>query len=228
MEGNRILKVAALLFTLVLAACKHPLAIDGEGDIVDQNESGFGCTLEQFRDGDLVCIENDITTDYFVNYAAVPRSGWTFVRWDGACGHLSEGNNCRFDVAAVLTTFWDGQFSAFPIDPLTAVFEQEQGDPSEAYFLENIAGPVLTPPGCLNCHIAGGLSGHTRLVFTEALVAGADATNLQVFKDFVATVPNGAALILLKMKGGSGHEGGVIFNASTTQYAAMSEFLDLL
>lgn len=119
-----IYRTFALLFAFALVtACKHPLAIDGEGDIVDANGSSFGCTLEQFNAGDLACAENDVQGDYFVNYRAVPRPGWEFVEWTGSCGHLSVAPNCRFDVPAVWVAFWDSDIGV-PIPPLTAVFQK--------------------------------------------------------------------------------------------------------
>ncbi len=117
-----------VLLLLALQACKHPLAIVGEGDIVDLNGSDFGCTLEQFEANDVACTENEVTGDYFVNYQAVPRPGWRFVRWDGPCGHLSEDNNCRFDVASLWVVFWDRDYGEFPIPASTAVFEAFDGE----------------------------------------------------------------------------------------------------
>ena len=78
-----------LVLALLAAACKHPLAIVGEGDIVDLNEGTYGCSLEQFQNGDPAC-DNEVTSDYFPVYSAVPREGWAFSHWDGSCGHGSE------------------------------------------------------------------------------------------------------------------------------------------
>lgn len=118
--------LASLALLLLVQACKHPLAIIGEGDIVDlnaaQNGSAFGCTLEDFQSGAANCVDNDVTGDYFVNYSAVPRAGWRFDGWEGSCGHLSEGDDCRFDVPASLVAAWDANFSDITLSPLTAVF----------------------------------------------------------------------------------------------------------
>ncbi len=35
-----------LLLMFILQACKHPLGIVGDGDIVDLNGGPYGCTLE--------------------------------------------------------------------------------------------------------------------------------------------------------------------------------------
>jgi hypothetical protein len=112
--------VTFIFFLLLLQACKHPLAIVGEGDIVDLNKTGFGCTLAQFNDDDPACA-NDVQSDYLVNYSAVPHPGWRFSHWDGACGQLSEGDNCRFDVPVLFVDYWDTKIK-FQVDRLTAVF----------------------------------------------------------------------------------------------------------
>jgi len=117
----RILSTLAVI--LVLQACKHPLEIVGEGDIVDMNGSGHGCTLEQFQAQDVACTENETFTDYIVNYQATARPGWKFVRWEGPCGNLSEPPNCRFDVVAAWVTLWDAEYGDVSIPPTIAVFE---------------------------------------------------------------------------------------------------------
>ena len=60
----RVLTVIAVI--LLLHACKHPLEIQGQGDIVDLNGSGHGCTLEQFQAADAACTENEVLGDYSV------------------------------------------------------------------------------------------------------------------------------------------------------------------
>ncbi|MFT5484524.1 MAG: hypothetical protein ACI9GW_003190, partial [Halieaceae bacterium] len=116
--------VTTVLLLFLLQACKHPLVIVGEGDIVDLNHSGYGCTLEQSQNGDAAC-ENNVQGDYLVNYTAIPRTGWRFDHWEGSCGHLSEAPNCRFDVLAAWASYWD-EIIDVPIPPLTAVFVQDE------------------------------------------------------------------------------------------------------
>ncbi|MFT5485060.1 MAG: hypothetical protein ACI9GW_003730 [Halieaceae bacterium] len=120
MESTRMKLIISLLFLLLLQACKHPLAIIGQGDIVDLNGGVFGCTYEEFQADEVAC-ENDVQDDYYVNYQAVPHVGWQFSHWDGACGHFSEGENCRFEVDEVLIAYWDANIEEV-IEPLTAVF----------------------------------------------------------------------------------------------------------
>ena len=45
----RILITLAVI--LALQACKHPLAIEGEGDIIERLSGVRGCSLEEFQAG---------------------------------------------------------------------------------------------------------------------------------------------------------------------------------
>ena len=116
----------------------------------------------------------------------------------------------------------------------TPITQSAQSVPSNStttdvttFFNENIYSQVIKAK-CRNCHVSGGPSGHTRLVFVNTGDDGADQqTNLQVFRSFLETVEDGADLILRKMRG-VGHGGGLQFRVSSTQYKDMSTFLDLL
>jgi hypothetical protein len=119
--------ISVILATCALQACKHPLAIVGEGDIVDANNSGHGCTLEQFQAQDTACTENEVSGDYFVNYKAQPRPGWRFVRWDGPCSTQSDFQHCRFDIPQDKVAWWDETQGDTDIVPSTAVFQPITG-----------------------------------------------------------------------------------------------------
>jgi len=100
----------------------------------------------------------------------------------------------------------------------------------EQYFVENVEQQVLQP-ACLNCHIEGGLSGHTNLVFNntgETGIGGEQTTyNIAVFKDYLASVDNNESIILNKVQGIS-HGGGTQFSSNTSEYQALNTFLNLL
>ena len=81
---------------------------------------------------------------------------------------------------------------------------------------------------CINCHVDGGASGHTRLVLTPRDVEGHEATNLAVFQDFLDAVEGGADLILNKIQGAETHGGGVKVVAGSTDFANMERFLRAL
>jgi cyclophilin family peptidyl-prolyl cis-trans isomerase len=124
-ESRRGAKFLALCgFLLILQACKHPLAIDGEGDIVDANGSGFGCTLAQFQAHHIACTENDIVDeDYIVDYRGEPKEGWRFVGWEGPCATTSVAPNCRLDAPASFSSYMDLNFAGVEMPTLTAKFE---------------------------------------------------------------------------------------------------------
>lgn len=90
-----------------------------------------------------------------------------------------------------------------------------------------ISGPVVQAK-CVNCHVAGGDAESTRLVFVADGVADHEALNLQAFRDFVASVGDGADRVLAKIRGDESHGGGVQVAAGTEDYANMVRFLSLL
>ena len=93
-------------------------------------------------------------------------------------------------------------------------------------FSEYISEPVVQSK-CINCHVEGGISGHTRLVLSPSDVEGHEALNLAVFQNLVSTIEDGADLILNKIQG-VGHGGGVQVPAGTADFANMERFLRLL
>ncbi len=132
--------------SIALQACKHPLAIVGEGDIVDANNSGRGCTLEQFQARDTACTENEVNGDYFVNYEAVARPGWRFVRWDGPCSPDSDFQHCRFQIAKAGVEWWDKTYPDNKIPPSTAVFQPIAGETGYLVGGTAVAGVTYETP----------------------------------------------------------------------------------
>ena len=93
-------------------------------------------------------------------------------------------------------------------------------------FRAHLSGPVVQAK-CIACHVEGGISGHTRLVFVPSSEADHEARNLRVFEDFLDAVEDAATVILNKIQGVA-HGGGVQVAAGTAQYANMERFLALL
>ena len=94
------------------------------------------------------------------------------------------------------------------------------------FFLNHISGPVVQAK-CVNCHVAGGLSGHTRLIFQPSSNPDHAVLNLAMFKDFLAEVEDGAHRILNKIQGVA-HGGGIQVPAGSDDFANMESFLGLL
>ena len=89
-----------------------------------------------------------------------------------------------------------------------------------------VSGPVLESK-CVNCHVEGGASGTTRLVFVTRANSDHRARNLEAIKTFVATVEDAAALLLDKIQG-IGHGGGEQVPRDSEDFGNMAWFLDLV
>lgn len=131
-----------------------------------------------------------------------------------------------------VVTGLDGRVANLSPTPISQTQSSNSTNTSDAdnatdYFNNNIYSQILQAR-CMNCHVEGGRSGHTRLVFTITDNTDEDkANNLQILRDFIDQVDDGAQLLLDKIQG-IGHGGGVMFRASTQQFKDMETFLDLL
>jgi hypothetical protein len=134
-----------ILGCLVLVACKHPLAIEGEGDIVERLYGERGCTLEEFRANSPRCTDNEaVGEDYKVRYEAVPRPGWRFVGWEGGgCVPTSEPRFCEWDMPAAVVTLTDETWPGFSWLATVAVFKRI----SEGYTFTKIVDTNRAGPG---------------------------------------------------------------------------------
>ena len=80
---------------------------------------------------------------------------------------------------------------------------------------------------CVNCHVDGGPSGHTRLVFVRSSDPDHVTLNQQVFESFLDGVEGGADVVLNKIRG-VGHGGGTQVPAGGDDYGRIERFLALL
>ena len=103
---------------------------------------------------------------------------------------------------------------------------EPETDSALDFFLNNISGPIVQAK-CVNCHVEGGVSGHTRLVLYSSSNPDHGALNLAVFENFLADVEDGGDLILNKIQG-VGHGGGVQVAAGSDDFTNMERFLGLL
>ena len=97
---------------------------------------------------------------------------------------------------------------------------------AEEVFRDRISEPIVQAK-CILCHVEGGLSGNTRLVFVRSSNPDHEALNLAAFEKFLANVEDGAPLILNKIQGVA-HGGGVRVADGTPEFADMERFLALL
>ena len=99
-------------------------------------------------------------------------------------------------------------------------------DGPSALFGQHISEAVVQSK-CIACHVEGGVSGNTRLVFAPSTTADHEALNLAAFEAFLSEVESGASLILSKIQGVS-HGGGAQVPAGTAAFAQMERFLGKL
>ena len=96
---------------------------------------------------------------------------------------------------------------------------------AESVFEEFIS-PIVQNQ-CVICHVAGGASGNTRLVFISDDDSNHLAANQAAFSALLDEVDDGANYILAKVQGVA-HGGGPQLQAGTDNFAAMERFLQLL
>ena len=107
------------------------------------------------------------------------------------------------------------------------------GETAEEVYHNDISAPIVQSK-CVNCHVEGGPSGHTRLVFTRRsaeVEVDYERLNLQAFESFLAEFDEaggGGAYILLKIQGALGHGGREQVRPGSTDFANMQRFLALL
>ena len=103
--------------------------------------------------------------------------------------------------------------SAEPTDPVAEAFQ----------FL---ASPTVQSQ-CVNCHVQGGASGDTRLVFVQDTDPDHLTTNRQAFRSMLAAVDDGADYLLDKVQGIS-HGGSAQAAAGTSEFDDLARFLAIL
>ena len=99
-------------------------------------------------------------------------------------------------------------------------------DSAQTVFRDHLSNQVIQSR-CVKCHVQGGLSDYTRLVFESSSVADHSSRNLAALEAFVSTVPSGADIILDKIRGVA-HGGAVQVPAGSADFANMERFLRLL
>ena len=128
----------------------------------------------------------------------------------------------------VLSMALDGRGSFWKSDTgwYSAKSDETESEAALDFFLNHISGPIVQAK-CINCHVEGGLSGHTRLVFQPSSNPDHAVLNLAMFEDFLAEVEDGANRILNKIQGVA-HGGGIQVPAGSDDFANMESFLGLL
>ena len=105
----------------------------------------------------------------------------------------------------------------------------QDDETAEEVFRDHISGPVVQSK-CVNCHVQGGPSGHTRLVFVRSSDAvDHTARNLRTFENLLDDLADegGGSYVLNKIQGVA-HGGGVQVPVGSADFANMERFLGLL
>lgn len=133
-------RILVLALALATGACRQPLAIEGEGDIIELNRGERGCALEEFRAGWSRCLVNEVTDSESLRYRALPRAGWRFSHWDGFCAKDSPGQDCHKNYDRAWVQWWDDNYPDEELAPLTAVFTPDDGGPAAQSYIASRFG----------------------------------------------------------------------------------------
>ena len=111
----------------------------------------------------------------------------------------------------------------FTLLALGAAGAAAQSPEAESYYRDNIHATVTSQ--CIDCHIDGGRAGSTGLLFTNSAPGNHD-----VFNDFVNSPSRGARAntVLSKIRGASGHGGGVQVPEGSGEYQKFERYMELL
>lgn len=117
------MKTTGMLFIcialLMVQACRHPIEIEGEGDVLSAT-GNRNCYLEDFQAGLDNCSKNEVIGAYQETYYAAARPGWFFDHWVTYCPNAAPPNyDCAFTVPEATVTQYSGQ----TMPPLRAVFK---------------------------------------------------------------------------------------------------------
>ena len=123
-----------------------------------------------------------------------------------------------------------GMVRAQDSEPVPVPIHAQDDGTAAAVFRDHISGPIVQSR-CIYCHVEGGRSGHTRLVFVRpADTPDHEALNLEVFADFLESAADDHGdheRILTKIQG-AGHGGGVQVPVGSDEFDNMDRFLALL
>ena len=122
-----------VVLIVLLAGCKHPLAVRGMGDIVELNEGVRSCSYEDSYERRASCVDNAVTVGaYAVSYRAEARTGWEFSHWDWdggtACQFQEQPELCAYDIAAEVVALTEEKWPGIVLPATVAVFAELDRD----------------------------------------------------------------------------------------------------
>jgi len=131
-DRHTIMRIILLTLSLLtLAACKHLLTVEGGGDVIERLQGQRGCSLEELNAGAATCTDNEVAASESVIYQGLPRPGWVFSHWTGAC---TGSGDCELEYREDWAELWDTNYPEVTVPPLSAVFVAEaKANPATAY-----------------------------------------------------------------------------------------------
>ncbi|MBG09570.1 MAG: hypothetical protein CMD92_00225, partial [Gammaproteobacteria bacterium] len=100
-------------------------------------------------------------------------------------------------------------------------------EPASLTIYNSLISAPIVQSRCVSCHVSGGASGYTRLVFVRRSADSFMTTNYDEIVDFIRNIPNGASLILSKPQG-IAHGGGVRLQSGSAELENLSKFVEAL
>jgi hypothetical protein len=139
--------LVSCVLAALLSACKHPLEIEGQGDIIELNNGIRGCALEEYAKEFPRCTNNEIFQDETAIYQALPRAGWSFSHWDGSCAKDSPEPNCKLEYSGAWAELWDENYPDQAGPALKAVFIEDSSAPAATRYIASSFGITGTGVG---------------------------------------------------------------------------------
>lgn len=158
---------------------------------------------------------------------------------DGALGTLERGkwqlnitSSEPIMVMSLMESVQTNQLTNLSTAPMSEL------ETAREVFVADISEPVVQSK-CVNCHVEGGQSSHTPLVFVTSDDHHHEDHNFGEFRDYLADTDHGdhdhdhdddrpADVILDKIQGMQTHGGGVQVMPDTPEFRNMEQFLDIL
>jgi hypothetical protein len=168
--------ITTVLLALLIAGCKHPLDMIGEGDITSSDGSIY-CYFE-----DAPC-DNEVNPpdSYDITYYATPREGWYFHRWGNLCksqsGDVSAGiGQCNWSISAAAVELMAPD-AAMP--PQLAIFRQDVITGYKSLFM----GHSLFHPAALGLENQASQAGLTDPTQTTLFFPGIEGSPINIWLD---------------------------------------------
>lgn len=106
--------------------------------------------------------------------------------------------------------------------------DENPGCPDDAqFFQDRVFAPILSQK-CIVCHSSGGVAAKSDLVLEQEDTAEARQANFETVRDLARMSVGSKSVLLLRPTGlhPEGHPGGKLVDVGTSEYAALSSFVD--